>query len=158
MRHVEGNCPHGPHTAARILNKLASYEWCVPSCMETTDLWAVQTDLSILSYCMLSAIYHWVVYYTKLGVSTTVVRQRGRHDGWVNPSGTVQLDEARDQSLSRWAKLPHYPCLEWLCIGRMKYACIVYLRKSISFAHLQINRYNGIADIDPPFLRHSQFP
>lgn len=43
---------------------------------------------------------------------------------------------------------PRYPCLEWLCIGRMKYACIVYLRKSISFAHLQINRYNGIADID----------
>uniref|UniRef100_A0A0E9QHR9 Uncharacterized protein n=1 Tax=Anguilla anguilla TaxID=7936 RepID=A0A0E9QHR9_ANGAN len=26
--------------------------------------------------------------------------------------------------------------------------CVVYLRKSISFAHLQINRYNGIANID----------
>lgn len=43
---------------------------------------------------------------------------------------------------------PDYPCEEWLCIRRMKYACIVYLTKSISFAHLQINRYNEIADID----------
>lgn len=50
---------------------------------------------------------------------------------------------------------PHYPCVEWLCIRRMKYACIVYLRKSISFPHLQINRYNGIADIDLLDLQHS---
>uniref|UniRef100_A0A0E9SXF8 Uncharacterized protein n=1 Tax=Anguilla anguilla TaxID=7936 RepID=A0A0E9SXF8_ANGAN len=36
--------------------------------------------------------------------------------------------------------------------------CVVYLRKSISFAHLQINRYNGIANIDflkPPALPSS---
>lgn len=43
---------------------------------------------------------------------------------------------------------PRHPFLKWLCIEKMKYACVVYLRKSISFTHLQINRYNGIAGID----------
>lgn len=77
-------------------------------------------------------------------------------DGF-KPSDTPQLAEARDQSLSKTDQItPSTPCLEWLCIGRMKYACIVYLRKSISFAHLQINRYNGIAGID--LLSPSTFP
>lgn len=41
---------------------------------------------------------------------------------------------------------------KWPHIGRVKNknknACIVYLRKSISFAHRLINRYNGTAVID----------
>ena len=114
-------------------------------------------SLSCHSTCCLLSITEWV-YHANDSVSTMVVRQAGEHDGWVIPSNTVQLAEARDQSLSKWTKLPSYSCLEWFCIGRMKYAFIVYLRKSISFAHLQINRYNGIADIDLPSLRHSRFP
>lgn len=38
MMHVERCCLLGPHTAARIFNKAAAYEWCVPSCAETTGL------------------------------------------------------------------------------------------------------------------------
>lgn len=44
-------------------------------------------------------------------VSTVVVRQAGEHDGWVNPSDTVQLAEAGDQSLSNWTKLAPLPLL-----------------------------------------------
>lgn len=159
MRHVEGNSPLGPHTVARILNKLVRMNGVSPVTrrQQACELCRL-ISLSCHCACCLLSITKWL-YHTKDSGSTIVVRQTGKHDGWVNPSDTVQLAEARDQSPSKWTKLPpHYPCLEWLCIRRMKYACIVYLRKSISFAHLQINRYNGIADIDLRSLRHSQIP
>lgn len=38
MMHVERYCPRVPHTVAGILNKLAVYEWSVPSCVERTSL------------------------------------------------------------------------------------------------------------------------
>ncbi|KAG7481937.1 hypothetical protein JOB18_008449 [Solea senegalensis] len=113
-------------------------------------------SLSCRSACCLLSITEWV-YHISDGVSTIVVRRAEAHDGWVAPSDTGQLAETRDPSLSKMDQItPATPCSVWLCIGRMKYACIVYLRKSISFAHLQINRYNGIADIDLSSLQHSQ--
>lgn len=97
MRHVKGNCPHGPRTDARILNKMALHEQCVPSYTETTGQWACELcrliSLSCHSVCCLLSITEWV-YHTNDGVTTIVVRQAGEHDGWVNLSDTVQLAKA----------------------------------------------------------------
>lgn len=44
-------------------------------------------------------------HHTNDSVSSVVVRQPGKHDGWVKLSDAVQLAEAGDQSLSKWTKL-----------------------------------------------------
>lgn len=114
-------------------------------------------SLSCHSACCLPSITEWV-RHTKDSLSTIAVRQTGKHDGW--SSHVIQRNRPRQETRAcpKGPRYPHYHCLEWLCIRRMKYACIVYLRKSILFTHLQINRYKGIADIDLCSLRHSQFP
>lgn len=134
------------------------YEWCVPSCVENNRACErCRLDLSILSLRMLSAIHHWV------GVSHQWqckyrCGETGEGAWWMGRPHPTLYNWPRLETGARpnGPNYPRHPRLEWLCIGRMKYACIVYLRKSISFAHLQINRYNGIADIDP--LSPSTFP
>lgn len=48
----------------------------------------------------------------------------------------------RAKPFPKWTKLPSVPpAFHWLCIGRMKYACIVYLRKKkIYFIHPSVDR------------------
>lgn len=75
--------------------------------------------------CCLLSITEWA-HHTTDSVSTTAGRRAGKHDGWVDPSDSP----IGDQILYEWTKLASAtPMLEWFCIRRMKYACIVYLRK-----------------------------
>lgn len=88
-------------------------------------------SLSCHSACCLLSITEWV-YHVNDSVSTTVVRQAGEHDGWVVPSDTVQLAEARDQSLSKWTKLPPLPLLS-VALHRENEICLHCLPQKINF-------------------------
>lgn len=168
MRRIKGYCPQGRCSPARILNKLAAFERRAAEKQQSCG-WRRLISLSCHSACWVS-IHHWGVYHMSDSVSTLVVRQAGEHDGWVLSSDTIRPVRAKrpepvhnDQITPPPApsnpprSLPPHsvPCLVWLCIRRMDYACIVYLRKSMSLTP-QINRYNGITDIDLniPFKLH----
>lgn len=90
-------------------------------------------SLSCHSACCLLSITEWV-YHTNDSVSTIVVRQAGEHDGWVNPFDIVQLAEARDQSLSKWTKLPPLPLLK-MALHRENEICLHCLPQKINFIH-----------------------
>lgn len=88
-------------------------------------------SLSCHSPCCLLSITEGV-YHTKDSVSATVVRQAGEHDGWVNPFTTVQLAEARDQSLSKWTKLAPLPLLR-MALHQGNEICLHCLPQKINF-------------------------
>lgn len=110
---------------------------------------------------MLWAIHHWAVVscHWQCKYHSWRDSQRSVIDGSTYPPQHHWL-RLQSKAFPKWTKLPSVPpAFHWLCIGRMKYACIVYLRKkkSISFIHLWIDWYNGIADFDLPSLWHSQY-
>lgn len=88
-------------------------------------------SLSCHSACCLLSIIEWV-YHTSDNVSTVVLRQAGEHDGWVNPSDTVHLAEAKDQSLSKWTKLSPLPLLR-MALHRENEICLYCLPQKINF-------------------------
>lgn len=125
------------------------------SCTESNRMFTL-ISLSCQSACCVLSITQWV-YHAFDSVSTILGRQPAECDGWSSSLPQYHWLGLQSRASPNGPNYPLYPCFQWLCIGRMKYACIVYLRKSISFAHLQINRYNGIADFDLPSFWHSQF-
>lgn len=146
--HVAQYCPHEARAAAEILNKLTGCDSPAAGKQQVCEL-STLISLCCHSVCCLLSITEWV-YHTSDGVSTTVVWQAGKawwmgQPMWHGKIGRgwrpepVQMDQITPTT-------PAWNGFAWG--GRMKYACIVYLRKSISFPHLQINRYNGIVDID----------
>lgn len=146
-----------PCATTQMLNNVTRYESLAAGKQQA---WALSGLISLCchSACCLLSITEWV-YHAIDNVSTTMVRQAGKAwwmgqliwhskigQGW-RPE-PVQMDKI----------IPPTPVWNGFAWGRMKYACIVYLKKSISFPHLQINRYNGIVDIDLLSLWHSQSP
>lgn len=139
MRHVKGNCPLGPRTAAWILNKVVCENGVSPAARRRRGRELPRLiSLSCHGAWRPLSITEWV-HHTNGRASTTAARQTGQRDGWVTPSDTVQLAEARDQSLSRWTKLPPPPLLR-MALHQENEICLHCLPQKINFIRPSTDR------------------